>query len=436
MPESTQFAFPCPTKPVRMEPMRLRHPAVVALLAILAAGAAADRRADAAEGEAARGTAPSDDAPALPGRSAERPAGRIAERIEVESDGATRVVEGTVVLEAQDGGLLVERADERLEILGPQAIRSRVAAPEASAETPRELGRRILGELPAGFDLLVTRHYVICFDTSRAYAQWCGALFERLYDVFVNYWRQAGLEPSPPPRPLVVVIFASRQRYEAFAARDLGAAADRVVGYYNLLTNRVTTFDLTGSAALARPAGRSAARAGLDILASPEAAGLVATLVHEATHQMAFNAGLHRRLAPVPLWVSEGVATFFEAPDLASDRGWKGVGSVNGPRLETFLAGARPGDLEAIVLGDEPFRRPDQAVDAYARAWALTFYLAQTRKAAFVAYLRGIARKEPLADDSPEERLREFTEAFGATPAALEEPMLRYLARLRPPAGR
>jgi hypothetical protein len=422
--------------------MRLRQfPAVAASLAILVAGVAAARWAGGVEGAAARGTTtPAGRAAAAAERSADRAADtafdRTVERIEVESDGATRVVEGTVVLEAQDGGLLVERADERLEILDPKAIRSRVAAPAASAETPRELGRRILGELPAGFDLLVTKHYVICFDTSRAYAHWCGALFERLYDVFVNYWRQAGLEPSAPPRPLVVVIFASRQRYEAFAARDLGAAADRVVGYYNLLTNRVTTFDLTGSAALARPAGRSAARAGLEILASPEAAGLVATLVHEATHQMAFNAGLHRRLAPVPLWVSEGVATFFEAPDLASDRGWKGIGNVNGPRLETFLASARPGDLEAIVLGDEPFRRPDQAVDAYARAWALTFYLAQTRKAAFVAYLRGIARKEPLADDSPAERLRDFTDAFGATPAALEEPMLRYLARLRPPAGR
>jgi len=366
-------------------------------------------------------------------RAAERTVERTVERIEVEGDGGRRIVEGVVVVEALDGGLLVERADERLEILEPRTIRSRAAVAEPSAETPREIGRRILGDLPAGFDLVVTRHYVICFDTSRAYAQWCGALFERLYDVFVNYWRQAGLEPSAPPRPLVVVIFASRQRYEAFAARDLGAAADRVVGYYNLITNRVTTFDLTGSAALARPAGRSAARAGLDILASPEAAGLVSTLVHEATHQMAFNAGLHRRLAPVPLWVSEGVATFFEAPDVASERGWKGIGTVNGPRLETFLATHRAGDLEAIVLGDEPFRRPDQAVDAYARAWALTFYLAQTRKAAFVTYLRAIARKEPLADDSPEQRLRDFTAAFGATPAAIEEPMMRHLARLRPP---
>lgn len=363
----------------------------------------------------------------------------VAERVAVvvRGDEGERALEGTVVIEAADGAMLLELDDQRLELLQGNEIRSRqtVDAPSSPA-TPREEGKRILAELPEGFDLLVTRHYVICFDTSRAYAQWCGALFEKLHDAFINYWRKAGVEVETPRRPLVIVIFSDRERYEAHAARDLGAAADRVVGYYNLLTNRVTTFDLTGSDQLARRPATSAGRAGLEILASPEAAGLVSTLVHEATHQMAFNAGLHRRLAPVPLWVSEGVATFFEAPDLASDRGWKGIGNVNGPRLETFLATHRAGDLEAIVLGDEPFRRPDQAVDAYARAWALTSYLAQTRKAAFVAYLRAIARKEPLADDSPEQRLQDFTDAFGTTPAGLEEPMMRHLARLRPPAGR
>ena len=356
---------------------------------------------------------------------------RPVERITVQVDGSQRQIEGVVVVEALDGGLLLERPDERLELVQPADILSRTPVAQPKGESPRDLGRRILGELPPGFDLLVTKHYCICFDTSRAYAQWCAALFERLHDAFANFWKQAGIEMTPPPRPLLVVIFADRQRYEAFAARDLGTAADRVVGYYNLMTNRVTTFDLTGSAGLPRPAGQAAARAGLEILGSPEASGMVATLVHEATHQMAFNGGLHQRLAPVPLWLSEGVATYFETPDLASDRGWKGIGNVNTPRLERFLANHRAGTLEQIVRGDEPFRRPDEALDAYSRAWALTFFLTQTRKAAFVSYLRTISRKEPLADDSEEERLRDFKTAFGASPADLEEPLLRYMNRLR-----
>ena len=373
---------------------------------------------------------PAGGALAAPGKTAGAES-RPVERIELQGDGGQRQIEGVVVVEAVDGGLLLERPDERLELVQPGDILSRTPVARPEVESPRDLGRRILGELPPGFDLLVTKHYCICFDTSRAYAQWCGALFERLHDAFANFWRQAGIEMSPPPRPLLVVIFADRQRYEAFAARDLGAAADRVVGYYNLMTNRVTTFDLTGSAGLPRPAGQAAARAGLEILSSPEASGMVATLVHEATHQMAFNGGLHQRLAPVPLWLSEGVATYFETPDLASDRGWKGIGNVNTSRLERFLANNRAGTLEQIVLGDEPFRRPDEALDAYSRAWALTFFLTQTRKAAFVGYLRTISRKEPLADDSEEERLRDFKTAFGASPADLEEPLLRYMNRLR-----
>ena len=373
---------------------------------------------------------PAGSALAAPGKTAGAES-RPVERIELQGDGGQRQIEGVVVVEAVDGGLLLERPDERLELVQPGDILSRTPVARPEVESPRDLGRRILGELPPGFDLLVTKHYCICFDTSRAYAQWCAALFERLHDAFANFWRQAGIEMSPPPRPLLVVIFADRQRYEAFAARDLGAAADRVVGYYNLMTNRVTTFDLTGSAGLPRPAGQAAARAGLEILGSPEASGMVATLVHEATHQMAFNGGLHQRLAPVPLWLSEGVATYFETPDLASDRGWKGIGNVNTSRLERFLANHRAGTLEQIVLGDEPFRRPDEALDAYSRAWALTFFLTQTRKAAFVGYLRTISRKEPLADDSEEERLRDFKTAFGASPADLEEPLLRYMTRLR-----
>jgi len=352
------------------------------------------------------------------------------ERIEWNGQSGRRQADATVLVEALDGGLLIELPDQRLEIIDRAALvarRALAAAPVAD----NDLGRQIAGELPPGFRQFSTKHYLICYDTSRAYAQWCGALFERLHDAFTNFWQQAGFEVSRPGQPLVVVVFSDRQRYEHHAGRDLGAAADRVVGYYNLLSNRVTTFDLSGSDALARQPARSAGRAGLEILASPEAAGLVATLVHEATHQMAFNGGLHRRLAPVPLWVSEGVAMYFETPDLASERGWRAIGTVNRPRLEKFLAGQREGWLEEIVRDDESFRRADEALDAYSRAWALTYFLMQTRRESFVAYLRALSQKEPLSEDDPEIRLREFVAAFGGPPKAFEEPVAKFMARLQ-----
>ena len=365
--------------------------------------------------------------PPVAARADDGDAERVA--LVVRGDREDRELEGAIVVEAADGAMLLELDDQRLELVQAGEIRSRRRLADSTTRaTPRDEGKRILAELPEGFELLVTRHYIVCFDTSRAYAQWCGALFEKLNDAFVNYWRRAGVEVEGTRRPLVVVIFSDRQRYEAHAARDLGAAADRVVGYYNLLTNRVTTFDLTGSDQLARRPTTSAGRAGLEILASPEAAGLVSTLVHEASHQMAFNCGLHRRLAPVPVWLSEGVATFFETPD-PGGRGWKGIGGVNRPRLDRFLAAYRPGVLDAIVIGDEPFREADGAIDAYARAWALTAFLAQTRKQALVDYLATVGAKPPLGDDSPDQRRRDFVAAFGAEPNELEEPLLKFLAR-------
>lgn len=355
----------------------------------------------------------------------------VRERIDVRSSEGGRSLDATVLVEAADGGLLVERDDERYEILEPGSITARRPLPTAPVEeTPRELGRRILAELPAGFDVHVTKHYVVCFNTSREYATWCAALFERLHEAFGNFWSRAGLDVADPPRPLVVVIFADRAAYEAHAARDLGAAAGRVVGFYNMLSNRVTTFDLTGTDGVPRPAGRPPGGAALEILASPAAAGLVSTLVHEATHQMAFNCGMHRRLAPVPLWVSEGIATYFETPDLANARGWRGIGKVNRPRLDHFLATHRPGDVAAIVAADDRFRAADGAVDAYATAWAVTRHLVETRRRQFVAYLRTQAAKEPLAEDSPAQRLRDFEDAFGASPAAIENEVVKAMARL------
>lgn len=359
-------------------------------------------------------------------------AGAAWERVQVVAAAGERWVEARVVVEALDGGVLLEHPDQRLEVVPAAEIRGRhaLAAPPG-LPSARELGDDVLRTLPAGFDQLATRHYIVCFDTSRAYAQWCAALFERLHDAFVNFWSRAGFDLAKPEQPLVVVIFADRQRYEAYAAGDLGAATDRVVGYYSLLSNRVTTFDLTGSEQLAARAGRTAGRAGLEILSSRQASGLVATLVHEATHQMAFNCGLHRRLAAVPLWVSEGVAIHFEAPDLASERGWRGVGGMNQPRRERFLSSCRPGWLDALVRGDEAFRNADEALDAYAGAWAATTFLVQTRKAAFVDYLRTLSRKEPLADEDEGQRTADFVAAFGAEPSTFEEPIAKFVARLK-----
>lgn len=346
------------------------------------------------------------------------------------SNGSRQTVEGHLLLEARDGSLLVETATQQLKVLAGSEIISRTPLPPAAPLSPRELGRLTLAELPAGFSLLTTKHYVICYDTSIGYARWSAALLEQLHQGFIAYFTRLGLPLEPAERPLLVVIFSDRRSYEAAAAQEVGAASHSIVGYYNQLTNRITTFDITGLDALQDGRTTSAGRAGLALLSSPKAANLVATLVHEATHQLAFNAGLHQRLAPIPVWVSEGIATYIETPELATTRGWRTIGGINRPRLNLIRRQFTPGLLDRIVTGDKPFRNPDEALSAYAHAWATVSYLAKQRRREFADYLLKLSEKPPLGADSAERRRQDFRAAFGCSPDELEQPLLRYLATL------
>ena len=178
--------------------------------------------------------------------------------------------------------------------------------------------------------------------------------------------------------------------------------------------------------------GKTAAQIN-QILAQPAALQTVATIVHEATHQIAFNCGLHARLSDCPLWFSEGIAMYFETPDLRSAKGWSGIGAVNSPRLERFLEylERRPANsLETLLRDDTRFRDPKQALDAYAEAWALTYFLMYQHPKEYIAYLAMLSKKKPLLEDGPEKRLDEFRRVFGEL-KPLDVEFLVYMSRLR-----
>ena len=143
---------------------------------------------------------------------------------------------------------------------------------------------------------------------------------------------------------------------------------------------------------------------------------MVTTIVHEATHQIAFNSGLHQRLSDCPKWFSEGIAMYCETPDLKGTKGWAGIGVVNSNRLEQFrlYQQKRPADsLEKLIGGDQRLVNPEQVVEAYSESWALTFYLIHKHPKEYVAYLRVLSRKQPLVVDTKATRIAEFEKQFG-----------------------
>ncbi len=360
------------------------------------------------------------------------------EHVLLRRDGQQRLVEGRVLVEARDGGVLLESRDGVYWVIPPEQMEERKTLGVSSTFDPlshRELEEKLLESLPAGFATHTTKRYVIAYDTSRSYAIWCGSLFERLYSAFTNYWSGRRVELHEPEVPLVAIIFADRRTYIRHATEELGSPPGNVVGYYNLLTNRVTMFDLTGAERFSGTGRHRGNRAAIQrILSQPGAAKNVATIVHEATHQVAYNCGLQTRFADIPLWVSEGLATYFETPDVQSNKGWRRLGGVNQDRLRTFLQYLPQRDsdsLPSLLRNDERFRDQRQAVDAYAEAWALNYFLLRQKADLYTEYLRMLKEKPQLVQDAPETRLEEFQSVFGQDLARLDEEFIRYLLRVR-----
>ncbi|MFM8252184.1 MAG: DUF1570 domain-containing protein [Planctomycetota bacterium] len=341
---------------------------------------------------------------------------------------------GRLVTEAEDGGLLLLTPDGVLHPFQPRDYVSKSSDDQPFKPWSREeMEKRVLAEMPPGFKVHATANYLICYNTSTAYAQWCGSLYERLYRGFRNYWETRGLPLHDPELPLVAMVFDSKFSYLRHVREELGDAAESIVGFYSPLSNRMNMYDLTGLEGL-KLTGQRISTAALvnQILSQPAAAPMVATIVHEATHQLAYNCGLQTRLADNPVWVSEGLAVFFETPDLKSPKVWTGIGNVNHHRLVQFrrsLNSRSPGAIMRLVRDDERFKSADTTLDAYAEAWALNFFLLRTRNKEYVAYLRELSTKSPSVFDTPEERLAALEAVFGDL-EKLEVDFLRYMRKV------
>lgn len=382
----------------------------------------------------ARADAPSAVPSAAPAAPAVEPGTPSSDRLErfVASDDAKQVhtFTGRVLVAAEDGGLLVQGQDGKLWTVEKPQLKERTALGEPFVlwETA-ELSKRLKEEFGPGFDVVTTKHYVICTNTSREYAKWCGMLFERLFDAFANYWKSRGLKLTEPEGPLVALVFATEAQFGKYATSDAGPDTATAKGYFSIRTNRIVLYDLTGRNGVV--GNLPAAEINRRMAAAPFN---LATVVHEATHQIAFNSGLHTRYADNPVWLSEGMAMFFEAPDLTSKSGWSTIGAVHPLRLRQFrdyLGKRRKSDsLRTLIQNDERLTGAETSGDAYAEAWALSFFLIKTRKEAYVKYLATISKKPRLQWGTSEQRLADFAEHFGDSFEKLDREFLTYIARL------
>ncbi len=357
-----------------------------------------------------------------------------ADQLTLEISGATVELEGEILIEAEDKSLYFRQNTGKIWFVQPEQIRNKVDDDsEVKPISKKDLGKQLLKELPRGFRTYETKHYVIAYQTGVDYARWIGGLYEsRLYHAFEKFWeKRKKFKLTDPQYPLVVIVFASRAQYQQYVDRELGPGQN-MIAYYNIQSNRIAMFDLTADQR--NPNQPMNDRRIEEVLRNPAAVPMVATMIHEATHQLIFNRGMQTRFAESPLWLNEGLAMFFEAPKLGSRRGWTAPGEIFEQRLIQFRKSLqnRPSDsLQTLISNDDRLREQTTALEAYAEAWALNHFLVNRRAKELVAYLTHLSRKKALVEDSQEKRLAEFKQFFGDDLKALDAEFVKYILNLK-----
>ncbi|HEX5471577.1 MAG TPA: DUF1570 domain-containing protein [Lacipirellulaceae bacterium] len=301
--------------------------------------------------------------------------------------------------------------DGRLHEFNPKDAKEAVkTSPTFVPYSADELKAMLQQEYDNRFEVSITRHYVVVHPSGQRDV-WANR-FEDLYNRFEHYFLVRGFELQEPRYPLVAVVFRNQDEYFRSAAATGTPMHPNTLGHYDPISNRIFLFDVTGGKAK-RDWSENAT-----------------TIIHEATHQMAFNTGIHRRFAAEPFWLVEGLATMFEAPGVwnpendhsQSDR-------VNRGRLNGFRKFVKdhpqPGSLATLLTSDDAFRNDPN--DAYAEAWALSFYLCETRPRQYCAYLAKTAERPPFSFYEPAERMADFQAIFGGDLKLFDANFLSYM---------
>lgn len=289
-------------------------------------------------------------------------------------------------------------------------------------------------ELPPGYEVAASAHYVVMGRTGKAddYAK----LFEEVYRQVDTFFSVRGFETHLPEMPMVAFVFGTQAEFKAYCEAQDDQSMVKMRGYYSPKTNRVAMYE-DPNQVIKVTAGISDQG-----LLSPISEGLFASvtgqtadvIIHEGTHQVGFNVGIHSRLGTTPRWIVEGLATVLEPPGIRS-RGKAGKDKVNDERLSWFQGDysqrRKPGDLAKMIATDDAFS--GQTLDAYSLAWGVTYFLTENpaRAGKFAKYLKKVGDRNPLQVYSAKERLSDFQEIFGDI-SRMEVDLVRAIERVDP----
>ena len=296
--------------------------------------------------------------------------------------------------------------------------------PFTAAELLERLQKGPLGD----FKVHQTAHYLIFYQSSRDFAEASGHWLEDLYRRLLDAFRKHDMAVHETEFPLVAVIYGTERDFRASKPVD-----PEVQAIYEIYTNRIYFYEKSEH-------DKNAPE--VSALRKPQ------TVVHEGTHQVLQNIGVHPRLSAWPIWLVEGLAEYCSTPASSRKGGkpsWDGLGMINGLHMATIreledpLSVAIRGDAaQSKALVREPgkplveclVRKKHLTPTEYALAWAMTHYLAFKRQDDFVEYLKAMSRIPPLEPRTPEDHLAEFRKAFGSDLVKIDKTIESYLKKL------
>lgn len=286
---------------------------------------------------------------------------------------------------------------------------------------------QLLTEFGRGFQVEASRHYLVCGQGQdlKRYTE----VLETLYRSFYLHFRTRGFDIEEPQLTQVVILFPDYPSFAQYARKDGVAVSRQLRGYYSPRTNRIALWQSSGSVA-SLPSSTGSHASGVFGSINSD---LTSTLIHEATHQAAFNLGLHSRTSQTPRWIVEGLATNFEIQEnLKNSKRLDPFQRINRERYIHFRnyqkSRRSTNPFEAFLSSDRPFEQ--SMLDAYSEAWALTFFLLEKRSRDYAKFLKRVAEHEEMSHYTAKDRLEDFRSVFGRDLQKLERDYLSFITSL------
>lgn len=374
----------------------------------------------------------------------------------VEVRNGKTVTTGKLLAQDKERAMLLDRAG-RLHDLTLDSIKLQTTTSRFQPLSVMDLRNQLSREFGKGMEVGSTRHYLVLAPSGRAsdYAK----VFEDQYSTLQRYFKTRGFTLTDPQFPLVAIVFPTQKQFTEYARGEGSKTMANMQGYYSPRTNRVALFESQlKSVAVSAIDPHDAWRTGSinPLLEAPTDFGITreltppvrrmplfgatetdlkATMIHEATHQIAYNIGLHSRMGETPRWIVEGMATTFEPDGMRSTlAGSQPQQRINRERYLTFQnfvkSGRRlPKSLRSFIESEGLYE--SAVLDFYAQSWALTFFLVETRPRNYAAYLKRIAARDPFAAYPAKDRLADFKETIHAEVDWLDVQFVKYIDGLK-----